>query len=264
MKKILIATLILAPVLFNSSPTLAGVISTNTGDGSKGGAINIRGAYLNSTINLRADGGVGRNGGNLSFQDKDDEFQHIQGTWTFRALDNCCLQYPEYVTSLSPDKKRLLVSGTDNEKSALSNQANLSDWYHEFREALVNNFHPVVRGAVGARFKVHKGEVESIEFFGFNANIPYSKDLKASKASPQTTPELNAKELANNESAFKANVSDTISKTAHSLATRFPDEAQDAELKIIFAGDPQGKGSWWTSWFLIDKSNYPRAVGTEN
>jgi hypothetical protein len=242
----------------------AGVISANGGDGSNGGTINIRGAYLNSTINLHADGGVGRDGGNLSFQDKDEEFQHIQGTWTFRALDNCCLQYPEYVTSLGPKKTRLLVSNIDNEKSALSNQPNLTDWYHEFREALVNNFHPVVRGAVGAKFKVHKGNVESIEFFGFNPNIPYSKDLKASLPMPVASLQSNTKQTAATESAFKTNVSDVIAKTAHSLAGKFPADAQDAEVKIIFAGDPQGKGYWWTSWFLIDKANYPRAVSREN
>jgi hypothetical protein len=263
MRKTLIAVLAFMPMFFNSLPSLAGVISANNGEGSHGGRITIRGAYLNSTINLNANGGVGRNGGNLSFRDKDEEFQHIQGTWSFRALDDCCLQYPEYVTSLNSNKTRLLVSKVEDGVSEPSNQSNVTDWYSEFREALINNFHPVTRGAVGAKIKVHKGAVESIEFFGYNSAPPFSKDEAAPNSVPPLTPQPNVKEVADNESAFKANVSDTLAKTANALSARFPAEAQDIDLKVIFAGDPQGKGYWWTSWFLIDKANYPRAISSK-
>jgi hypothetical protein len=265
MKKAFITGLILVSLIsvFNSAPTRAGGISCKGGQGGPGGTVKIRGACVISYINLIADAGIDRNGGKLSFRDKDEEFKQIEGTWTYRALDDCCLEYPEYVSSMRNKTKLLIAKVEDGTATAPPNQANISDWYSAFKEALVNNFHPVVRGAIGVRLKVHSGGVQSIEFYGYNPAIPFYKDESAAAGAPPTLAQSNLKEAAGNEKALKDNVSATLAKTAKALAAKFPADAPDVDLKFIFAGDPQGKGYWWTSCFLIDKAYYAHAGSTE-
>jgi hypothetical protein len=265
MKKAFTTGFILVSLIsvFNSVPTRAGGISCKGGPGGPGGTVRLRGACVISDINLIADAGTNRNGGKLSFQDKAEEFNHIGGTWTYRALDDCCLEYPEYLSSKRNKTDLLIAKVEDGTATEPQNQASISDWYSAFKEALINNFHPVVRGAIGARLKVHRGGVQSIEFYGYNPAIPFFKDEPASDAAPPTLPQSNLKKAADDENALKDNVSATLAKTAKALAAKFPADAPDVDLKFIFAGDPKGKGYWWTSCFLIDKANYAHAGSTE-
>lgn len=233
-------------------PAVGSTIEANGGPGGNGGQITISGMVLSLNINLNASGGTDRCGGNIEFHNKGDEIAFIGETLTFRALSDCSLQYPEFITGVNAQHKKVLIARAESTDGGGVQTKDVNDWYRDYREALINNFHPNERGAIGARVKIHHGMVQAVEYFGFNHSIPFYQN-PATMIPPSAA---EAAKLPGSEAKMKENVSAALTKTASDLCKEFPSDANDVELKFIFAGDPNGKGYWWTSYFLIDKVNY--------
>jgi hypothetical protein len=202
-------------------------------------------------IRLDSSGGTKARGGRVKLDGTAwNAMQAEQTRWTFRALEDRAIEFPDYFSSVARDKqKRFEASVNEGEKvnpRTLKDGSDLHDWYKAFTERLVNDYTPKVRGAIGANVRIKPGGVDLIAFYGYKYQIAFER--AASKPKPSEQP-------GSNEAELKASVTSALKEVSSMRELLLPPGVESVELKIILGGDPEGAGGTWTNLSLIDDLN---------
>jgi hypothetical protein len=173
--------------------------------------------------------------------------------WDMRFLTDVAMEHPRTFSIVNTDGKRLRLETARGEYSttAYKKVSRATEdpvtWFIVFKEFLITNFHPKVRGAAGFRARLTNGRLERINFYGCRANIPYKRG--AGQIAP------NSKDFR--KSVLKATITDAIKSTLAEAPMRFPAGVKSFDVDLIMGGDPVSDGGCWFGMHLIS-SRYHR------
>ncbi len=215
--------------------TASGISVTNP----KGSGITIHGNIILKGGSLVIDG---------SYRDRKECIHSEPGTkWTFRAYEDRAIQYPDYFSTVaSSQSKRFNISvseGANPLTEKVDQQPDLHAWYKFLTETVIVKFKPPVRGAIMADVKFAPGGIESVAFSRYSYEIPFRRS--AAKENPP------AQEPESNEAKLRESILQALMETASESQLAIPEGVNSVEVKLVFAGDPDGqKGSWTNT--LVD------------
>ncbi|HEY9774883.1 MAG TPA: hypothetical protein V6C81_14060 [Planktothrix sp.] len=197
-------------------------------------------------VAVNLNGGRNSNGGNARSDPYQDPLQMSLTHWTFRALDCRAIVFPSYfVTHRSGVQKRFEISAKEHigDDTDAHESSNMHHWYEAFTEALVNDFAPTVRGAIGANIRIKEGGVESIAFYGYKYKIGLMTNVPPGP------------EPANNQDELKASILRALKQATSEPEVALPKEVDSVDVKVLFGGDPKASGATWEGLALIDDLN---------
>jgi hypothetical protein len=122
----------------------------------------------------------------------DDEYvsRGRAGIWDMRFLTDVAMEHPDTFSIINTDGKRLRrrtapgeYSTTAYEKMSRATEEPIT-WFLVFKEFLITNFHPKVRGAAGFRARLTNGRLERIYFYGCRANMNLALDKECNMTNP--------------------------------------------------------------------------------
>ncbi|MBS1957798.1 MAG: hypothetical protein JST89_26670 [Cyanobacteria bacterium SZAS-4] len=207
---------------------------------SKGGrGVVIRGNVILNGGTLKIDG---------SYPDTEECIHSEPGTqWTFQGREDRAIQYPDYLASSgNANTKHFDVSVSEGENpitQKVNQPPDLHAWYKQLTFKILDNFKPQVRGAIMVDAKFAPGGLDTVQFSRYNYKIPFKR------ADNQPAPPVIAP--SSNEEKLKESILSALKTSFAESSSLMPSGVSSVEVKIVFAGDPQGKSGYWTN-ILVD------------